>query len=314
MPTSKKCLNCNKLIYVKPSKALTAKYCSRACKYKSCITLKFCKKCQLPLTLLATKNHRVYCSTLCKGKSLKICTICDAKFKPKNAKQKLCSKKCSGVFFSKNYNYQIKKVCVTCSVEFSVLNHRTETAKYCSNKCRTQTMSVKSQIAKIELKCEACSKMFCVVKSQADTKYCSADCRNDHARIRGNRKCTKCETTKPLSDFLKTKKTKIGFLPVCKKCLFQMRRESALMKNYGITEKEFARMAQSQNHLCLICHTLPQRLFVDHCHTSGKIRGLLCLQCNTGIGMFKDSSEYLNRAISYLQQNSFLTSYNENAN
>ena len=62
---------------------------------------------------------------------------------------------------------------------------------------------------------------------------------------------------------------------------------------------------EKQNYCCAICKThsdlLPRNLAVDHCHTTGKVRGLLCTNCNIGLGMLKDSSEILNLAIKYLK-------------
>jgi len=60
----------------------------------------------------------------------------------------------------------------------------------------------------------------------------------------------------------------------------------------------------SQNNCCAICGvdggSLKRQLAVDHCHTTGKLRGLLCNHCNMGIGLFKDSSTSLLNAITYL--------------
>lgn len=59
----------------------------------------------------------------------------------------------------------------------------------------------------------------------------------------------------------------------------------------------------SQNNQCKICGIIPEnRLFVDHCHISGKIRGLLCRDCNIGLGYFRDSEENLAKAIVYLKE------------
>lgn len=83
-----------------------------------------------------------------------------------------------------------------------------------------------------------------------------------------------------------------------------------LKKRFGISLEEFELMKQNQNNLCKICG-LPEQavdkrtkkvreLAVDHCHTSNKIRGLLCSNCNTALGLLKDDPEILFRAIIYL--------------
>lgn len=59
-------------------------------------------------------------------------------------------------------------------------------------------------------------------------------------------------------------------------------------------------MIENQKGLCLICTEKPEKLFIDNCHETGKVRGLLCSSCNTGIGMLKDDPDVLRAAISYL--------------
>lgn len=58
----------------------------------------------------------------------------------------------------------------------------------------------------------------------------------------------------------------------------------------------------SQAGLCAICGKEPEdrRLAMDHCHATGRVRGLLCMHCNVGLGMFKDNKEVLEKAIAYL--------------
>jgi Recombination endonuclease VII len=64
------------------------------------------------------------------------------------------------------------------------------------------------------------------------------------------------------------------------------------------------RLLKEQNGLCAICGNKEseRRLALDHCHDTGKIRGLLCGTCNTGIGMLKDSVELLEAATKYLSK------------
>jgi hypothetical protein len=78
---------------------------------------------------------------------------------------------------------------------------------------------------------------------------------------------------------------------------------------YNITSKDYDTMLKEQNHKCKICsvdflynkhNTKP---FIDHCHTTNKVRGLLCLHCNAGLGCFKDNTEALTKANNYLQEN-----------
>lgn len=80
------------------------------------------------------------------------------------------------------------------------------------------------------------------------------------------------------------------------------------LKRYGITKQQYLQMCEAQGNVCAICGELEQRtirgkvpaLSVDHCHTTGKIRGALCGKCNTGLASFKDDITLLEKAISYL--------------
>lgn len=137
--------------------------------------------------------------------------------------------------------------------------------------------------------------------------------------------CTRCHEEKELSLFVKSKPSKDGTRSHCKKCngLYYAKRRveqydkvreyekknhrpRMLMSMYGLTLADYATLLSSQDNSCAICHahssTFTKNLAVDHCHTTGKIRGLLCPQCNKGLGLFKDSQQNLQKAIDYLKK------------
>lgn len=73
----------------------------------------------------------------------------------------------------------------------------------------------------------------------------------------------------------------------------------------GLTPEEFDNKLSEQNGVCAICGGVNpngRRLFIDHNHDTGVIRGLLCNHCNNGIGNFQENIEFLNSAISYLKE------------
>lgn len=81
-----------------------------------------------------------------------------------------------------------------------------------------------------------------------------------------------------------------------------------LRYTFGISIEQYEEMLRLQNGKCKICGNLKGSNFhdylsVDHCHKSGKIRGLLCGQCNVGLGSFRDNTKFLNLAINYLKEN-----------
>jgi hypothetical protein len=84
-------------------------------------------------------------------------------------------------------------------------------------------------------------------------------------------------------------------------------RNRRFLNNYGITAEQRDAMAASQQWRCAICGShvdeIPKNeLYVDHCHTTGKVRELLCTHCNTGIGHFRDNVFTLHAAIAYLEK------------
>ena len=84
------------------------------------------------------------------------------------------------------------------------------------------------------------------------------------------------------------------------------KKDNDLQYKYGITYECYLKMKESQNDKCKICKTTIKevdKLYVDHCHDTGKVRGLLCSHCNFGIGQFRDNVDFLKNAIKYLKEN-----------
>jgi len=74
-----------------------------------------------------------------------------------------------------------------------------------------------------------------------------------------------------------------------------------IKKRYGITKADYERMLFVQMGLCAICLIKPtHKLHVDHDHLSGKVRGLLCGNCNKALGLLRDNTDFLIKAIEYL--------------
>ena len=74
-----------------------------------------------------------------------------------------------------------------------------------------------------------------------------------------------------------------------------------MLRKYGIGAAAYDSMIEAQDGKCAICMR-PVQLVVDHCHTSGAVRGLLCGSCNTAIGMFEEQIDSLTNAIAYLER------------
>ncbi len=133
--------------------------------------------------------------------------------------------------------------------------------------------------------------------------------------------CLKCGVEKPLDDFYKffdKWSDKYYSSSRCKPCHYEYKRESSttsrnrkaekLKLRYGLTYEQWERMRANENHSCMICGIseaeTDKKLDVDHCHTSGKVRGILCNPCNNMIGHAKDNVAVLRAAVEYLEENS----------
>lgn len=136
------------------------------------------------------------------------------------------------------------------------------------------------------------------------------------------RTCTRCWEERPVEQFGRFKRNPDGIHNTCKPCLRTgarkyygekgkavqasrrgtgFHRKWSLKRNYGITHTEFEEMEARQNKSCAICGDVV-KLAVDHNHKTGKVRGLLCLRCNWGIGHLRDNPEILQSAINYLEK------------
>lgn len=103
---------------------------------------------------------------------------------------------------------------------------------------------------------------------------------------------------------------KVFGLGLCQKCYYRARpptpeiqRACHLRKKYGLTVDTFNRLVEKQGNRCAICReefVKETDTNIDHCHTTGRVRGVLCRWCNIGLGNFKDNVELLQEAVSYL--------------
>lgn len=109
--------------------------------------------------------------------------------------------------------------------------------------------------------------------------------------------CTKCSTSKPVSEFSPRYNRRKGkaIHSECKLCN-TLRKKTKL---YGISKETYLSMFLEQNDKCAICLD-KTKLNVDHCHKTKKVRGLLCFNCNIALGKFKDNPELLLDAAQYL--------------
>jgi hypothetical protein len=139
--------------------------------------------------------------------------------------------------------------------------------------------------------------------------------------------CRVCKLEKSIDQFWKDKtRSKTGYQSVCKQCyrVYRQRnkpkhnkrvrewygrnkhkiRDQRIVSIYGITRVQFFAMIKEQGNKCLICYSLfsiHKKPVIDHNHSTGGVRGILCNGCNYGLGIFQDNIARLNQAIQYLQ-------------
>ncbi len=130
--------------------------------------------------------------------------------------------------------------------------------------------------------------------------------------------CIRCKKSK--TQYHRDKHNSDGFRNICKDCAKEQSkkyyresedyrnriRSSGLKLRLGITNEDYFELLKEQNNQCAICNTKAEEnkyFHVDHDHVTGKIRGLLCKQCNHGLGNFRDTKQLLRNAIKYLDRN-----------
>lgn len=125
-----------------------------------------------------------------------------------------------------------------------------------------------------------------------------------------SKKCNVCHESKDIDAFYKDKGSKEGIRNQCRACRGIQRRKKydpkkakweSIKNRYGLTQKDWEVINDNQEGHCATCLTT-DNLCVDHCHTSGKVRGLLCTPCNVTLGMAKDNPETLRKLADYLEK------------
>lgn len=125
----------------------------------------------------------------------------------------------------------------------------------------------------------------------------------------GSKHCMRCREVLPVSAFGPNRARDDGLQEYCRPCkrsyanaLYARTRGQSLYR-YGMTVEDYDRMLAEQEGRCAACGDVPtKRLHVDHDHSTGQVRGLLCGECNLGIGKFKDDPERLESAARYLRR------------
>ena len=127
----------------------------------------------------------------------------------------------------------------------------------------------------------------------------------------GFKYCPDCQNVKPLTDFPRNKSSRSGYGGYCKPChnakgkatytrLYGSTREYHLRRRYGIGVADVEAMIVAQGGTCAVCPASPEH--VDHDHETGKVRGILCFNCNQALGNVRDDPAILRKLARYLDK------------
>jgi len=213
--------------------------------------------------------------------------------------------------------------CEACGTELIYNGKGRPPSRFCSRKCKDKIKHQEKRAAKVaelgERRCPVCGNVIpdtVTLKAVCCSRACGITYQN---RIKAERKRREFEDRNPLCE-------RCG-LPIpagvgrrtycsveCKRAAmgarYRQRHPSSLRRyNYGISEDQYQAMLKDQGNACAICGSTewpaglhPGSPHVDHDHSTGVVRGLLCGYCNQGLGMFRDDPERLRAAIRYLER------------
>ena len=125
-----------------------------------------------------------------------------------------------------------------------------------------------------------------------------------------NKRCPRCGEVKPLTDWSRNRSQRSGYGTYCKPCHNEVVRNNRikhygstrsfhLNRRYGVDSVTIEWLLLRQGYVCAICGS-PDPSHVDHDHQSKNVRGILCFNCDRGLGKFDDSVSLMRKAIEYL--------------
>ena len=116
------------------------------------------------------------------------------------------------------------------------------------------------------------------------------------------KRCPYCQEVKFSSCFNRSSRENDGLQDYCKSC----RKYIFMLRTYGMNRHEYKKLLKKQEYRCDICkrdlETVGRGRHLDHCHKTGKVRGVLCVGCNFGLAGFKDNPIFLESAAAYIRK------------
>lgn len=229
------------------------------------------------------------------------CSNCGNKFLPFRESSSCCSKQCAYDYLisirkkirAEKSPSNVEKTCNLCGVKYK---SPTSLSRFCSDKCSQRAKYLKNRSPEIVTG----KKMALRGKPQSPEHIKKRMDSAINALKSNPRNCVKCN-----EEYIPTSPAQKYCSGRCWQAVNRKPRSNRLYYN----KVEYDKFYQLQNGKCAICGVESgsgnrgDKLALDHCHSTQKLRGLLCHRCNTAIGLFKDNTQIIESAIKYLQLN-----------
>lgn len=206
-----------------------------------------------------------------------------------------------------------------CEVCRSTFTPRRRTDKTCSLDCQIQwrrklsresvARRYQARPARPDTECESCKARVLAPRSGPMPRWCKR-CRANRNDVRARkrtavRRCYRCQTPVPMAE-RKPGKTVCDACRVDPRSRGQVHEQKRRLQKYGLTQVEYDELLRAQGERCAGCGTDnpgAKGWCIDHCHSSGEVRALLCNRCNTVLGLVGESVATLLKLANFLQLN-----------
>ncbi|MET7652359.1 endonuclease VII domain-containing protein [Streptomyces sp. NPDC005486] len=161
---------------------------------------------------------------------------------------------------------------------------------------RTAFASNRSMSDGLQAYCRKCSAEYYRQRQEVKGKKV----REKVAVLPGHKRCPQCGEVKPHAQWERNKSSSDGWSSYRRPCRAERNRISYFKRKYGLTPTELDALIAAQHGVCSICLAASAE-HVDHCHKTGRVRGVLCFSCNAALGQFKDRPDAIRRAAAYVE-------------
>lgn len=207
----------------------------------------------------------------------------------------------------------MSNVCIVCGEQIEKRESGKNYSKFCSQSCYRKDYREKNPEKWKESKRETARRKAELVWNSKEDVYCRCCGKRIEYSIPQKFKfcsdrCSKEKTPESLekqrlskAKWLSNNREKVNESRKVNRKTPYLSRLEVLRNKYGLSEEDYESIRDVQKGRCAICGKSLEPPCVDHCHETGRVRGLLCVGCNTAIGQFKDDVEVMKKAIDYIE-------------